>query len=169
MKRSFDDLVAAFRCERGDRKFLVFALCRGDARRLIAQHAGLDEHEVFAERFPAADAWPREDDLEALARADGFDLVGAAAVQAQRPRTDSVDDELELRQEALGHWPGAEVLGVRQLEGVVQVHLLFDGDRHAFWLPDAGEVLVASVDQPAWLAFCEALGVSSPEQPEASL
>lgn len=155
MTCSFDDLAVAFRGSSGDRQFLTYALCRSDARRLIAQRGDVVEHEVFVQRFPEADAWRRGGDLEAKARASGFDLACPDADQAEMARTDRVDDEHLLRQEALAHWPGAEVLGVRQLEGIVQVHLLFDESRHAFWLPDAGEVLTASVDRPAWLAFCE--------------
>lgn len=158
MGRSFNDLMAAFCCDSGGRKFLVYALCRGDAQRLLAQCAGVGEHEIFVRRLPEADAWGREDDLESRARAAGF-VLGCPRTDQGLPRSDRVDDELQLQREALEHWPGVEVMAVRQLEGVVQVHLLFDGgdgERHAFWLPDAGEVLVAPVDRPAWLAFCEA-------------
>ncbi len=155
MKRRFDDLMVAFSSQKGDQRFLAYALCRGDARRLIAQGVGVAEHEVFVQRFAQADAWVEEADLEGFALQQGFSLVRSGEAQATRPRTDRVDDELQLQQEALENWPGIEVLGVRQLEGVVQVHMLFNGKRHAFWLPDAGEVIVSPVDRDAWLSFCQ--------------
>lgn len=151
MSRSYDDLRVAFVAGAAGRKWLAFATCREDAARVLAEAAGVPVMEVSPQRAAEADEWLSRPDLSGRAREAGLVLVPAH--EPLRGPTDRVEDEDELRGDALANWPGAEVLSVRQLEGVVQVHMTFDGGRHAFWLPDSGEVLLAPVDRAAWAAF----------------